>query len=111
MEVIVGDFGIVVVPRDAADTDRIMNHSSILRKYKVSLPFGCWECSGPFSGKVEETRDNWPYPLSVVLSPQNNIMVVKDDINHPMSVVSSTKSRYVGGWFLGWIVPAPTFPL
>ncbi|XP_022449046.1 nicotinamide/nicotinic acid mononucleotide adenylyltransferase 2 isoform X2 [Monodon monoceros] len=57
MEVIVGDFGIVVVPRDAADTDRIMNHSSILRKYK------------------------------------NNIMVVKDDINHPMSVVSSTKSR------------------
>lgn len=56
MEVIVGDFGIVVVPRDAADTDRIMNHSSILRKYK------------------------------------NNIMVVKDDINHPMSVVSSTKS-------------------
>lgn len=37
MEVIVGDFGIVVVPRDAADTDRIMNHSSILRKYKVSL--------------------------------------------------------------------------
>lgn len=38
MEVIVGDFGIVVVPRDAADTDRIMNHSSILRKYKVSLP-------------------------------------------------------------------------
>ncbi|XP_073756237.1 nicotinamide/nicotinic acid mononucleotide adenylyltransferase 2 isoform X3 [Callorhinus ursinus] len=57
MEVIVGDFGIVVVPRDAADTDRIMNHSSILRKYK------------------------------------NNIMVVKDDVNHPMSVVSSTKSR------------------
>lgn len=38
MEVIVGDFGIVVVPRDAADTDRIMNHSSILRKYKVSPP-------------------------------------------------------------------------
>lgn len=36
MEVIVGDFGIVVVPRDAADTDRIMNHSSILRKYRVS---------------------------------------------------------------------------
>ncbi|XP_020671041.1 nicotinamide/nicotinic acid mononucleotide adenylyltransferase 2 [Pogona vitticeps] len=57
MEVIVGDFGIVVVPRDGADTDRIMNHSSILRKYK------------------------------------NNILVVKDDGNHPMSVVSSTKSR------------------
>uniref|UniRef100_A0A8C3HQK3 Nicotinamide nucleotide adenylyltransferase 2 n=1 Tax=Chrysemys picta bellii TaxID=8478 RepID=A0A8C3HQK3_CHRPI len=36
MEVIVGDFGIVVVPRDGTDTDRIMNHSSILRKYKVS---------------------------------------------------------------------------
>ncbi|KAL8178115.1 UNVERIFIED_CONTAM: Nicotinamide/nicotinic acid mononucleotide adenylyltransferase 2 [Gekko kuhli] len=57
MEVIVGDFGIVVVPRDGADTDRIMNHSSVLRKYK------------------------------------NNILVVKDDVNHPMSVVSSTKSR------------------
>ncbi|GAB0192723.1 nicotinamide/nicotinic acid mononucleotide adenylyltransferase 2 [Grus japonensis] len=59
MEVIVGEFGIVVVPRDGADPDRIMNHSSILRKYK------------------------------------NNILVVKDDLNHPMSVVSSTKSRWV----------------
>lgn len=37
MEVIVGDFGIVVVPRDGVDTERIMNHSSILRKYKVSF--------------------------------------------------------------------------
>lgn len=36
MEVIVGEFGIVVVPRDGADPERIMNHSSILRKYKVS---------------------------------------------------------------------------
>lgn len=35
MEVIVGDFGIVVVPRDGVDTERIMNHSSVLRKYKV----------------------------------------------------------------------------
>ncbi|CAB1326184.1 unnamed protein product [Coregonus sp. 'balchen'] len=34
MEVIVGDFGIVVVPRDGVDTERIMNHSSVLRKYK-----------------------------------------------------------------------------
>ncbi|TSO57284.1 Nicotinamide/nicotinic acid mononucleotide adenylyltransferase 2 [Bagarius yarrelli] len=57
MEVIVGDFGIVVVPRDGTDTERIMNHSSVLRKHK------------------------------------GNIMVVKDDVNHPMSVVSSTKSR------------------
>uniref|UniRef100_A0A8B9DGS0 Nicotinamide nucleotide adenylyltransferase 2 n=1 Tax=Anser cygnoides TaxID=8845 RepID=A0A8B9DGS0_ANSCY len=57
MEVIVGEFGIVVVPRDGADPDRIMNHSSILRKYK------------------------------------SNILVVKDDLNHPMSVISSTKSR------------------
>ncbi|KAM7379868.1 hypothetical protein PAMP_005385 [Pampus punctatissimus] len=57
MEVIVGDFGIVVVPRDGANTERIMNHSSVLRKYK------------------------------------DNIVVVKDDMNHPMSVVSSTKSR------------------
>ncbi|PIO28467.1 hypothetical protein AB205_0080710, partial [Aquarana catesbeiana] len=57
MEVIVGDFGIVVVPRDATDTEQIMNHSSLLRKYK------------------------------------NNILVIKDDTNHPMSHVSSTKSR------------------
>lgn len=35
MEVIVGDFGIVVVPRDGVDTERIMNHSSVLRKHKV----------------------------------------------------------------------------
>uniref|UniRef100_A0A8C5QJM3 Nicotinamide/nicotinic acid mononucleotide adenylyltransferase 2 n=1 Tax=Leptobrachium leishanense TaxID=445787 RepID=A0A8C5QJM3_9ANUR len=57
MEVIVGEFGIVVVPRDRTDTEQIMNHSSLLRKYK------------------------------------NNILVVKDDSNHPMSIVSSTKSR------------------
>uniref|UniRef100_A0A8C5GYQ6 Nicotinamide-nucleotide adenylyltransferase n=1 Tax=Gouania willdenowi TaxID=441366 RepID=A0A8C5GYQ6_GOUWI len=57
MEVIVGDFGIVVVPRDGADTEKIMNHSSILRKYK------------------------------------DNIIVVKNANDHPMSVVSSTKSR------------------
>lgn len=30
-----GDFGIVVVPRDGVDTEKIMNHSSILRKCKV----------------------------------------------------------------------------
>uniref|UniRef100_A0A8B9LQ32 Nicotinamide/nicotinic acid mononucleotide adenylyltransferase 2 n=1 Tax=Astyanax mexicanus TaxID=7994 RepID=A0A8B9LQ32_ASTMX len=57
MKVIVGDFGIVVVPRDGADTERIMNHSSVLRKHK------------------------------------DNIIVTKDDLNHPMSIVSSTKSR------------------
>ncbi|XP_061586899.1 nicotinamide/nicotinic acid mononucleotide adenylyltransferase 2 [Cololabis saira] len=57
MEVIVGDFGIVVVPRDGVDTEKIMNHSSVLRKNK------------------------------------ENIMVVKDVNNHPMSIVSSTKSR------------------
>ncbi|XP_048395396.1 nicotinamide/nicotinic acid mononucleotide adenylyltransferase 2 isoform X1 [Stegostoma tigrinum] len=57
MEMIVGDFGIVVVPRDNVDTDRILNQSSLLRKYK------------------------------------DNILAVKDDTNHPMSVVSSTKSR------------------
>ena len=37
MEVIVGDFGIVVVPRDGADTERIMNHSSVLRKHTVRV--------------------------------------------------------------------------
>lgn len=41
MEVIVGDFGIVVVPRDGADTERIMNHSSILRKFKVRAQYHC----------------------------------------------------------------------
>lgn len=60
MEVIVGDFGIVVVPRDAADTDRIMNHSSILRKYKVSSPsprgpssVACSFLEGPAVGEGE----------------------------------------------------------
>ncbi|OCT82800.1 hypothetical protein XELAEV_18025334mg [Xenopus laevis] len=57
MEVIVGDFGIVVVPRDSVEPEQIINHSSLLRKYK------------------------------------NNILIVKDDSNHPMAVVSSTKSR------------------
>ncbi|CAF91057.1 unnamed protein product, partial [Tetraodon nigroviridis] len=57
MEVIVGDFGMVVVPRDGADTAKIINHSSVLRKYK------------------------------------DNILVVSDAASHPMSVVSSTKSR------------------
>lgn len=35
MEVIVGDFGMVVVPRDGVDVERIMNQSSVLRKNKV----------------------------------------------------------------------------
>lgn len=34
----------VVVPRDGADPERIMNHSSILRKYKVSG--GVLQCLG-----------------------------------------------------------------
>ncbi|RXM28350.1 Nicotinamide/nicotinic acid mononucleotide adenylyltransferase 2 [Acipenser ruthenus] len=51
MEVIVGDFGIVVVPRDNADTERIMNHSSVLRKYKVlnGKPNGKAMQSAPYS--------------------------------------------------------------
>lgn len=32
-----GDFGMVVVPRDGADTAKIINHSSVLRKYKVGV--------------------------------------------------------------------------
>lgn len=110
MEVIVGDFGIVVVPRDAADTDRIMNHSSILRKYKVSGPSPCWRgsvrwsfCDRPRAGggggaggvRVQKEFSVGAGDLPSLLCSQNNIMVVKDDINHPMSVVSSTKSRYV----------------
>lgn len=45
MEVIVGDFGMVVVPRDGADTERIMKQSSVLRKHQVgSIPllFALW---------------------------------------------------------------------
>lgn len=41
MEVIVGDFGMVVVPRDGADTERIMNQSAVLRKYKVCVCVFC----------------------------------------------------------------------
>lgn len=35
------------------------------------------------------------YLLLLLLFLQDNIIVVKDDINHPMSVVSSTKCRSV----------------
>uniref|UniRef100_A0A3Q2XYN2 Nicotinamide/nicotinic acid mononucleotide adenylyltransferase 2 n=1 Tax=Hippocampus comes TaxID=109280 RepID=A0A3Q2XYN2_HIPCM len=37
MEVIVGDFGMVVVPRDGADTERIMKQSSVLRKHQDNI--------------------------------------------------------------------------
>ncbi|XP_061549868.1 nicotinamide/nicotinic acid mononucleotide adenylyltransferase 2 [Phycodurus eques] len=37
MEVIVGDFGMVVVPRDGADTERIMKQSSVLRNHKDNI--------------------------------------------------------------------------
>lgn len=36
-----------------------------------------------------------PFTPFFLLPLQNNILVVKDDSNHPMSVVSSTKSRWV----------------
>lgn len=36
-----------------------------------------------------------PFIPLFFLPLQNNILVVKDDSNHPMSVVSSTKSRWV----------------
>lgn len=36
-----------------------------------------------------------PFAPLFLLPLQNNILVVKDDSNHPMSVVSSTKSRWV----------------
>lgn len=36
-----------------------------------------------------------PFTPLFLLPLQNNILVVKDDSNHPMSVVSSTKSRWV----------------
>lgn len=89
MEVIVGDFGIVVVPRDGADTERIMNHSSILRKYKVRPQYSNSNFYSVGGGNVLVQ-----YLISVHCSrPQDNIIVVKDVMNHPMSIVSSTKSR------------------
>lgn len=43
MEVIVGDFGMVVVPRDGVDVERIMNQSSVLRKNKVgNSSYSAW---------------------------------------------------------------------
>ncbi|ETE65797.1 Nicotinamide mononucleotide adenylyltransferase 2, partial [Ophiophagus hannah] len=36
-------------------------------------------------------KDPCLHPLAM-FSPQNNILVVKDDVNHPMAIVSSTKS-------------------
>lgn len=82
MEVIVGDFGIVVVPRDGADTERIMNHSSILRKYKVRVNA---------LRRAEATPP--PLPHLCVCVFQDNIIVVNDAMNHPLAIVSSTKSR------------------
>lgn len=38
---------------------------------------------------------NHPFAPVFLFPLQNNILVVKDDSNHPMSVVSSTKSRWV----------------
>ena len=49
MEVIVGDFGIVVVPRDGADTERIMNHSSVLRKHTVRVHPNPFTSPEPYS--------------------------------------------------------------
>lgn len=36
-----------------------------------------------------------PVNVLSMVPPQNNILVVKDDVNHPMAIVSSTKSRCV----------------
>lgn len=41
-----GDFGIVVVPRDGADTNKIINHSAVLRQYKVGA-CAAQSCRGP----------------------------------------------------------------
>lgn len=58
-----GEFGIVVVPRDGADPDRIMNHSSILRKYKVS---------GHTRGWVR-LREDPPSSLYLLLPQDTNV--------------------------------------
>lgn len=55
-------------------------------------------CSSPLrpAGLAGQTPAFRPSLHSSLLLPlQNNILVVKDDSNHPMSVVSSTKSRWV----------------
>lgn len=100
-----GDFGIVVVPRDGVDTERIMNHSSVLRKHKV-LIFGKFgvQPSTFFTVKLLlyctvnacSLEHICCFVLFIRLRfflSQDSIIVVKDEIDHPMSVVSSTKSR------------------
>ncbi|XP_054066691.1 nicotinamide/nicotinic acid mononucleotide adenylyltransferase 2 [Rissa tridactyla] len=46
----------------------------------------------PKAGRAD-TLSGHPFTPLFLLPLQNNILVVKDDSNHPMSVVSSTKSR------------------
>ncbi|XP_026524931.1 nicotinamide/nicotinic acid mononucleotide adenylyltransferase 2 [Notechis scutatus] len=55
-----------------------------------SLEFTNLKCQYPAS--VSMWKDPCLDPLAI-FSPQNNILVVKDDVNHPMAIVSSTKSR------------------
>lgn len=94
-----GDFGIVVVPRDGADTERIMNHSSILRKYKVREQCPCSHLvpralTSISTLYVRQMSSSLSLLISVCSSWfQDNIIVVKDAMSHPMSIVSSTKSR------------------
>ena len=67
-----------------------MNHSSILLKNKVSSPSPYW---GSFVMWPYLKRSGGAGNLVSLLCLWNDIMVVKDDINHTMSVVTLTKSR------------------
>lgn len=53
------------------------------------------EASGVGGWQGRHPLSDHPFIPLFLLPLQNNILVVKDDSNHPMSVVSSTKSRWV----------------
>lgn len=79
MEVIVGDFGIVVVPRDGADTERIMNHSSILRKYKDNIIV---------------VKEAGTHPMAVVSSTKSRLALQHGD-GHVVDYLSQPVIDYI----------------
>ncbi|TWW73230.1 nicotinamide/nicotinic acid mononucleotide adenylyltransferase 2 [Takifugu rubripes] len=79
MEVIVGDFGIVVVPRDGADTEKILNHSSILRKYKENILV---------------VKDATSHPMAIVSSTKSRLALQHGD-GHVVDYLSQPVIDYI----------------
>uniref|UniRef100_A0A3P8W9S0 Nicotinamide/nicotinic acid mononucleotide adenylyltransferase 2 n=1 Tax=Cynoglossus semilaevis TaxID=244447 RepID=A0A3P8W9S0_CYNSE len=79
MEVIVGDFGMVVVPRDGADTERIMNQSAVLRKYKENILV---------------VKDATSYPMSIVSSTKSRLALQHGD-GHVVEYLSQPVIDYI----------------